>query len=162
MGRAPVVALVRPWRPVLDERFASAAASARTQLCEEPLVRAWAQFRQRREGLLTEGGHDELVDQQGITRAGARLDLVTGQPLGQQHAQRDVRPHRGVIGDLSAESVSQSERFGFGRGRSGEDQLSTGGRVDPAENPHLEPRAALTDAGQIGRLALPAGHGPAR
>ena len=162
MRRAPVVAVVPPWGPVLDELLAGAASSARTQLREEPLVRAWAQFRQRREGLLTEGGHDELVDQQDITRAGARLDLVTGQPLGQQHAQRDVRPHRGVIGDLFAEPIAQSERVGFGRGRSGEDQLSTGGRVDPAENPHLEPRAALTDAGQIGRLALPAGHGPAR
>jgi hypothetical protein len=67
-----------------------------------------------------------------------------------------------VIGDLLAEPVAQSQRFGFGRGRSGEDQLPTGGRIDPAEDPHLEPRAALTDAGQIGRLALSAGHGPAR
>jgi hypothetical protein len=116
--------------------------------------------RQRREGLLTEGGHDELVDQQGITRAGARLDLVTGQPLSQQHAQRDIRPHRGVIGDLLAELVAQSERLGFGRCRPGEDQLFPGGRVHPAEDPHLEPRAALTDAGQIGRLALSAGRAP--
>jgi hypothetical protein len=162
MRRASIVALVRPWRPVLDERFAGAAASARTQLREEPLVRAWAQFRQRGEGLLTEGGHDEVVDQQGVAGAGARLDLVTGQPLGQQHTQRDIRPHRGVIGNLSAEPIAQSERVGFGRGRPGEDQLPTGGRVDPTENPHLEPRAALTDAGQIGRLALSAGHGPAR
>jgi hypothetical protein len=58
---------------------------------------------------------------------------VTGQPLGQQHLQRDIRPHRGVIGDLLAEAIAQSERVGFGRGRSGEDQLPTGGWVDPTE-----------------------------
>jgi hypothetical protein len=85
MRRASVVALVLPRGPVLDEGLGSAASTACPQVREEPLVRAWAQLRQRGEGLLAKGGHDEVVDQQGIARAGARLDLVTGQPLGQQH-----------------------------------------------------------------------------
>ena len=41
---APVVALMPPWGPVLDEWLARAASSAPTQLREEPLVRAWASF----------------------------------------------------------------------------------------------------------------------
>ena len=73
-----------------------------------------------------------------------------------------VRADRSDLDGPLAEAVAQSQRFGFRCGRSGEDQLSTGDRVDAAEDPHLEPHAALTDAGQIGRLALSAGHGPAR
>ena len=128
-----------------------AAAPAGPQLGVELLVRARAELGQRRQRLVAERGQDELVDQQGVAGAGARLDLVAGQPLGQQHPQRDVRADRGVVGDLLAEAVAHRDRVVLGRGRAGEDQLLAGGRVDAAEDPHLEPRAALADAAS-GRL----------
>jgi hypothetical protein len=57
-----------------------------------------------------------------------------------------------VVFDLLAEPVAEGNSSGFGGGGAGEDQLLAGGRVDAAEDPYLEPRAALTDARQVSRL----------
>lgn len=64
-----------------------------------------------------------LSNQQGVVGAGARLHLMPGQPLGQQHPQRHVGADRGVLGGLLAEAVAQGDRVDLGRGRAGEDQL---------------------------------------
>jgi hypothetical protein len=77
----------------------------------------------------------------GVAGTCARLDLVTGEPLGEQHPQCDVGAYRRVVGDLFAEAVAHCDRLGFGGGRAGEDQLLAGGRVDATEDAHLEPRA---------------------
>ena len=80
--RTPLVALVRPRRPVLDERPATAATSAHPELGVELLVRARALLDQDGQRLITQRRADELLDQRRVREARAALDRVAGQPLG--------------------------------------------------------------------------------
>ena len=56
---------------------------------------------------------------------------------------------RRLLLDLLAKAVAQRDRIGLRLGGPSEDELTAGGRVGAAEDPHLEPAAALADARQI-------------
>ena len=107
---------------------------------------------------MASAGRMNLSISKGVAGAGARLDL-TSRPLGRQHSATGSWsvPRCGLRPGCGSRRATRSRRLQ--RGRAGEDQLLAGGRVDAAEDSHLEPLAPLTDARHVGGLALPCGHG---
>ena len=86
----------------------------------------------------------------------AGLDLVTGQPFGEQRPQRDVCPYRRVVVDLLRKPSRKAIESASVTAESLRISCLPVAKSMPRRS-DLEARSALQGAGQVGDLALPLG-----
>ena len=158
VGCAPLVARVRSGCAVLHEGPTVAASAAGPEFGVELLEGARTEPAQATERRVAKCRTDEAVDQQPVGGASGVLNLMTGEPLVEQVAERDVRPGRRGVLDPLAQPVAEHDRRVLGVGRTAVEQLPTGHGVVPAGDPDLVGASALADAREVLRSQLPARH----
>ena len=141
-----------------QQRHGRGSDGGRFAVSVELLERARTLSAHLAQGSVAECWTDEAVDQQPVARPRGFLDLMAGQPLVQQVAERGVRAGSGPFPDLLAKPVAQRDRRSFAVGGAGQHHLLAGHRVGPTEDPDLVRAAALPDAGEIPLTPLPARH----